>query len=179
VLLFWINDRPGFNSGVVGGGLAGGCCSDIASHTQAKITVTSRKPSCWNGSQCQLLGPRAAAFGFGGWIREECDRQPTLWSTLVLVLFTSRTPMSLKICIEHGVNYLDVSDHPSFTLKCPAYKSATAGVTAIVNTGIFQAFLNSMVRQGVEQPDRRNVFIWVILCLALVVLVDGDANHIF
>jgi saccharopine dehydrogenase-like NADP-dependent oxidoreductase len=69
--------------------------------------------------------------------------------------FHYRDANVLKICIEHGVNYVDVSDHRSYTSKALGYNDAavSAGVTAIVNTGIFPGISNSMVRQGVEQFD--------------------------
>ncbi|PZV08018.1 MAG: hypothetical protein DCF22_20960 [Leptolyngbya sp.] len=69
--------------------------------------------------------------------------------------FHYRDTQVLEICIQHSVNYLDVSDHPSFTRKaisCAA-SAETAGVTAISNTGIFPGISNSMVRQDVEQLD--------------------------
>jgi saccharopine dehydrogenase-like NADP-dependent oxidoreductase len=70
--------------------------------------------------------------------------------------FHYRDANVLKTCIQEKVNYLDVSDHPSFTLKALACHSAAAaaGVTAVVNTGIFPGISNSMVRQDVEALDR-------------------------
>lgn len=70
--------------------------------------------------------------------------------------FHFRDARVLKTCIEMGVNYLDVSDHRSFTLKALEYQDLAwaAGVTAVVNTGIFPGISNSMVRQDVETLDR-------------------------
>ncbi len=69
--------------------------------------------------------------------------------------FHYRDTTVLQACIDHGVNYLDVSDHPSFTRKAIALAAAAtqAGITAIVNTGIFPGISNSMVRRDVEQLD--------------------------
>jgi saccharopine dehydrogenase-like NADP-dependent oxidoreductase len=66
--------------------------------------------------------------------------------------FHYRDGRVLELCIRHGVNYLDVSDHRSFTVKALEYRQTAteAGITAIVNTGIFPGISNSMVRQDVE-----------------------------
>jgi saccharopine dehydrogenase-like NADP-dependent oxidoreductase len=67
--------------------------------------------------------------------------------------FHYRDANVLQLCIEQGVNYIDVSDHRSFTSKALNYhqQAVDAGVTAIVNTGIFPGISNSMARQGIEQ----------------------------
>ncbi|NES95851.1 MAG: saccharopine dehydrogenase, partial [Desertifilum sp. SIO1I2] len=69
--------------------------------------------------------------------------------------FHYRDARVLKTCIEHRVNYVDVSDHRSFTQKAIAFQEPAkrAGVTAVINSGIFPGISNSMVRQGVEQFD--------------------------
>jgi saccharopine dehydrogenase-like NADP-dependent oxidoreductase len=69
--------------------------------------------------------------------------------------FHYRDASVLKTCIEAGVNYTDVSDSRSFTSRALAYRETAknAGVTAIVNTGIFPGISNSMVRRDVEQLD--------------------------
>jgi saccharopine dehydrogenase-like NADP-dependent oxidoreductase len=69
--------------------------------------------------------------------------------------FHYRDASVLKTCIDAGVNYVDVSDHPSFTRKALSYQTTAtrAGVSAIVNTGIFPGISNSMVRRDVEQLD--------------------------
>jgi saccharopine dehydrogenase-like NADP-dependent oxidoreductase len=70
--------------------------------------------------------------------------------------FHRRNAIVLKHCIDAGVNYVDVSDHPSFTCKAIALKAKAeaAGITAIVNTGIFPGISNSMVRRDIEQLDQ-------------------------
>lgn len=70
--------------------------------------------------------------------------------------FHHRDARVLKCCIEQGVDYLDVSDHRSFTQKALKLAPAAqeAGITAIVNTGVFPGISNGMVRQGVDGFDR-------------------------
>ena len=70
--------------------------------------------------------------------------------------FHHRDARVLKCCIEQGVDYLDVSDHRSFSQKTLKLAPAAqeAGITAIVNTGVFPGISNGMVRQGVEGFDR-------------------------
>ncbi|WP_013323556.1 saccharopine dehydrogenase family protein [Gloeothece verrucosa] len=70
--------------------------------------------------------------------------------------FHYRDGRVLKICIEEGVNYIDVSDHRSFFQKVIQYREEAqkAGITAILNTGVFPGISNSMVREGVEQLDQ-------------------------
>ena len=143
--------------------ILGGCgrigssvAQDIATHTQAQITITSRTSagiavSDRIGDQVQFLALDLADIAK--------LRNAIAKSNLVIHCagpFHYRDASVLKLCIEHGVNYLDVSDHSSFTLKALAHKSAAqvAGVTAIINTGIFPGISNSMVCQCVEQLDQ-------------------------
>lgn len=143
--------------------ILGGCgrigssvAQDIANYTQAQITITSRTAagvavSDRLGAQVQFLALDLAD--------QEKLRNAIAKSNLVIDCagpFHYRDANVLNLCIQHSVNYLDVSDHPSFTLKALASKSAAqaAGVTAIVNTGIFPGISNSMVRQCVEQLDK-------------------------
>lgn len=138
------------------GRIGSSVAADLISHTQAQITITSRKPAAGTAVS-QQLGPRvdflpldlADQEGLGNAIAN---------SNLVIHCagpFHYRDARVLRTCIEHGVNYLDVSDHPSFTLKALKCSddAASAGVTAIVNSGIFPGISNSMVLQGVEQLD--------------------------
>ncbi len=124
---------------------------DIATHTSAKITITGRSPET----------DRELGLPFLVLDLAEVDklRQAIANSDLVIHCagpFHYRDANVLKLCIEQGVNYLDVSDHRSFTTKALNYheQAVNAGVTAIINTGIFPGISNSMVRQGVEQFDQ-------------------------
>jgi saccharopine dehydrogenase-like NADP-dependent oxidoreductase len=69
--------------------------------------------------------------------------------------FRWRDTHVLETCIKLGVNYVDVSDDRVFTEKALTYQEAAreAGVTAVINTGVFPGISNSMVRQAVEQVD--------------------------
>jgi saccharopine dehydrogenase-like NADP-dependent oxidoreductase len=121
---------------------------DIATHTQAKITITGLSPEMAKGVDFPLLVLDLADV--------DKLREAIANSDIVIHCagpFHYRDANVLKLCIEHGVNYLDVSDHRSFTSKALNYheQAVAAGVTAIVNTGIFPGISNSMVRQGIEQ----------------------------
>ena len=124
---------------------------DLVTHTQAQITITGRTPDSGMGD------PR---FSFLVLDLADVDllREAIADANLVVHCagpFHYRDANVLKICIEQGVNYVDVSDHRSFTTKALKYYDAAvdAGVTAIVNTGIFPGISNSMVHQGVEEFD--------------------------
>ncbi|AFY48693.1 saccharopine dehydrogenase-like oxidoreductase [Nostoc sp. PCC 7524] len=124
---------------------------DIATHTSAKITITGRSPQTDKGVGLSFLVLDLA----------EVDKLREAIANSDLVIhcagpFHYRDANVLKICIEQGVNYLDVSDHRSFTSKALSYheQAVASGVTAIINTGIFPGISNSMVRQGIEQFDQ-------------------------
>ena len=72
--------------------------------------------------------------------------------------FQYRDARVLQACIDLGVNYLDVSDGRSFTQKALHYAdmAKAAGVTAIINTGVFPGISNGMVRQGADKLDTIN-----------------------
>ena len=140
--------------------ILGGCgrignsvAQDIANHTKAEIIVTSRQQP-----NRKLLANKLQFLSL------DLDNIKALKAAIAscdLVVhcagpFHYRDGRVLKICIEKGVNYLDVSDHRSFYEKVISYRdqAIAAGVTAILNTGIFPGISNSMVRQGVEQLDQ-------------------------
>jgi saccharopine dehydrogenase-like NADP-dependent oxidoreductase len=87
--------------------------------------------------------------------------------------FHYRDERVLQYCVEERVNYIDVSDHRSFTLKSFNYRqqAKAAGVTAVVNTGIFPGISNSLVRQDVEALDRADS-----IHLSYVVAGSGGAG---
>lgn len=87
--------------------------------------------------------------------------------------FHYRDGIVLKTCIEEGINYIDVSDHRSFYQKVIQYREQAqkAGVTAVLNTGIFPGISNSMVRQGVEKFDTSDT-----IHLSYVVAGSGGAG---
>ena len=143
-----INDRVLVigGSGRIGNSVA----RDLADRTQAKITVTGRNNS-----------PKVSPYSY---VKLDLTDRTTLKATIAesnLVVhcagpFLDRDCRVLETCIELGVDYLDVSDSPAFVRQALTYRDAAkkAGVTAILNSGIFPGISNSMVRQGIEQLDR-------------------------
>jgi saccharopine dehydrogenase-like NADP-dependent oxidoreductase len=135
---------------------------DLAAHTQAEIVVTGRTTTA---KRVPTLGERISFLALdledhAGLTREITALRQSGDRPKNLVIhcagpFHYRDARVLKACIEAGVNYVDVSDHPSFTRKAIAHRDAaqSAGITAIVNTGIFPGISNSMVRRDAEQLD--------------------------
>ncbi|MCF2145544.1 saccharopine dehydrogenase NADP-binding domain-containing protein [Desmonostoc muscorum LEGE 12446] len=130
---------------------------DLANHTQAQIIITGRSAetakdiNLSSGGQVEFLVLDLA----------EIDKLRGAIANSNLVIhcagpFHYRDTNVLETCIAQGVNYIDVSDHRSYTSKALNYhqQAASAGVTAIINTGIFPGISNSIVRQGVEQFEQ-------------------------
>jgi saccharopine dehydrogenase-like NADP-dependent oxidoreductase len=138
---------------ILGGmGRIGQCVArDILGHTTADVIVTGR------GMEPTNL-ERGMRF-----LRLDLEERNSLREAIQnsdLVIhcagpFHYRDGRVLKICIETRVNYIDVSDHRSFYQKMlPDRESAEkAGITAVLNTGIFPGISNSITREGVEQLD--------------------------
>jgi len=137
--------------------------ADLAAHTNAEITITGRDTPA---KPVPDLGPQVTFLPLDLVNQESVTEairrlQVSGDRTKNIVIhcagpFHYRDASVLHTCIKAGVNYVDVSDHSSFTRKAMVYKAAaeTAGVTAIVNTGIFPGISNSMVRQDVEHLDQ-------------------------
>lgn len=129
---------------------------DLIAHTSAEIAIAGRNPITGNET-CQRLGERAKFKAID--LTAPSDLRSTISQSDLVVHcagpFHYRDASVLQICIDEGVNYLDVSDHPSFTRKALAYRAnaEAADVTAVINTGIFPGISNSMVRRDVEQLD--------------------------
>lgn len=135
----------------------GGCgrigasvAQDIASYTDAEVIVTSRNPNQTVKSPLKFLCLDLA---------DKSSLKAAISKVNLVVhcagAFHYRDGRVLETCIDLGVDYLDVSDHRSFYEKVIKYqdKAKDAGVTAILNTGIFPGISNSMVKQGVEYFD--------------------------
>ncbi|MEQ9553592.1 MAG: saccharopine dehydrogenase NADP-binding domain-containing protein [Coleofasciculus sp. G3-WIS-01] len=125
---------------------------DLVAHTQAEITITGRHRTSETAfsPQVQFLTLDLAD--------QDGLRSAIASHNLVIHCagpFLYRDASVLKTCIEMGVNYLDVSDNRTFMQKAFAdhEQGAAAGVTAIINTGVFPGISNSMVRQAIEQLD--------------------------
>ncbi len=139
-------------SGRIGSSVA----ADLIHHTEAEIVVAGRNGAAGE-RVCQSLGDRGQFLALD---LADSDRLRAAIAHANLVIhcagpFHYRDTSVLQTCIDSGVNYIDVSDHPSFTRKATACSDAAAqaGITAIVNTGIFPGISNSMVRQDVEALD--------------------------
>jgi saccharopine dehydrogenase-like NADP-dependent oxidoreductase len=130
--------------------------TDLLAHTQANITISGRHPD--TGQQMSTtLGSRVSFLQLD--LADEVKLAAAIASADLVIHcagpFHDRDARVLKHCIDLRVNYIDVSDHRSFTLKAQAYgqQAQAAGVTAVINTGIFPGLSNSMVRQDVEALD--------------------------
>lgn len=140
-------------SGRIGSSVA----ADLVKHTEADITITGRHPE--TGIKiAEKLGKKVNFLALDLAEKEKL-REAITASKIVIHCagpFHYRDANVLKTCIEEGADYLDVSDHRSFTSKALEYHpvAQAAGITAIVNTGIFPGISNSMVRQGVELLDK-------------------------
>ncbi|OKH26184.1 saccharopine dehydrogenase [Hydrococcus rivularis NIES-593] len=155
--------------------IIGGCgrigssvARDIANHTDAEVIVTGRQPRQDIKQPLQFLALDL----------EDLERLRAAIATSNLVIhcagpFHYRDGRVLKTCIEQGVNYIDVSDHRSFYQKVINYRdeAKAAGITAILNTGVFPGISNSMVRQGIEQLDAAET-----IHLSYVVAGSGGAG---
>jgi len=133
------------------GRIGSSVAQDIATYTQAEITITGRTP---------LETAHETSLQYMVLDLADMDKLRDAISYTDLVVhcagpFHHRDTAVLQMCIEYGVNYIDVSDHRSYTSKALNLfnQAQAAGVTAIVNTGIFPGISNSMVRQCVEQFD--------------------------
>ena len=140
-------------SGRVGSSVA----TDLLAFTQADIILAGRNLTLGK-KVCDRLGQRAQFLQLDLANRDGISRAIAQAYLVIHCAgpFHHRDTHVLETCIAYGVNYIDVSDHPSFTRKAMncATAAAKAGVTAIVNTGIFPGISNSMVRQGCGEIRR-------------------------
>jgi saccharopine dehydrogenase-like NADP-dependent oxidoreductase len=129
---------------------------DLVTHTQAKITVTGR-PTTPGVVERQEAEPKIQFLALDLAQGEKLKKAIAAANLVIHCAgpFVYRDGSVLKACIEQGVDYLDVSDNRSFTRIALSHHQAAeaAGVTAIINTGIFPGVSNSMVRHDVEQLD--------------------------
>jgi len=135
------------------GRIGSSVAEDLFKYTQAEITITGRSPQIENFS----WGKRGHFLVLD---LADIDNLKKAISQSDLVIhcagpFHYRDTQILEICINEGVNYIDVSDHRFYTQKALRLhtKAVNAGVTAIINAGIFPGISNSLVRQGIEKFD--------------------------
>jgi saccharopine dehydrogenase-like NADP-dependent oxidoreductase len=146
---------------IIGGcGRIGNCIAqDLLQHAPnlVQITITGRNPQLGMAA-IERLG---AAVKFRLLDLSNLDQLQTAIADADLVLhaagpFSYRDGRVLQTCIEQSVDYVDVSDERQFTHHALALKAKAeaAGVTAVINTGVFPGISNSLARQGVEQMDK-------------------------
>jgi saccharopine dehydrogenase-like NADP-dependent oxidoreductase len=138
------------------GRIGSSVAQDLVAHTQAKVTVTGRQTTP-EVAASQEAEPRVQFLTLDLADQEALSKAIASHNLVIHCAgpFVYRDATVLKTCIEQGVNYLDVSDNRAFTRKALSCRdaAASAGVTAIVNSGIFPGISNSMVRHDVEQLD--------------------------
>ncbi|NEP90449.1 MAG: KR domain-containing protein [Okeania sp. SIO2C2] len=132
---------------------------DLATYTNSEITITGRKTEV-NIKEIPIPGVKYLTLDLADkeTVKNIIHTYSKYSGNLVIHCagpFHHRDTNVLKNCIEVGVNYVDISDHRGFTSKALEYSAAAkqAGVTAIINTGIFPGISNSLARQSVEQFD--------------------------
>ncbi len=135
------------------GRVGGQVAADVLAHTPAIVTQTGRHQQrpLYRPSRCNFLPLDLA------------DRAAVIAAISAhdLVIhcagpFAYRDHYVLETCIAQGVDYLDVADNPNYVKAALALspQAQSAGVTAIVGTGVFPGISNSLVRQGIEQLDQ-------------------------
>ncbi|MEG4941408.1 saccharopine dehydrogenase NADP-binding domain-containing protein [Microcoleus sp. F4-D5] len=137
------------------GRIGSSVAQDLVTHTDAEITITGRNSEASIGSG---LPPDRVHYQTLDLTDSAALHQAVSSSNLVVHCagpFHYRDASVLKTCIEAGVNYTDVSDSRSFTRRALELRETAknAGITAIINTGIFPGVSNSMVRRDAEQLD--------------------------
>ncbi|MCL2932423.1 MAG: saccharopine dehydrogenase NADP-binding domain-containing protein [Trichodesmium sp. MAG_R03] len=132
---------------------------DLANYTNSEITITGRKPKV-NLKEFYISRVKYVALDLGDKERVKKIINSYNKSSKSLVIhcagpFHNRDGNVLKNCIEAGINYVDISDCRNFTYQALEYSKAAqkAGVTAIINTGIFPGISNSLSRKSIEQFD--------------------------
>ncbi|MCL2930670.1 MAG: saccharopine dehydrogenase NADP-binding domain-containing protein [Trichodesmium sp. St2_bin6] len=132
---------------------------DLATYTNSEITITGRKPEA-NIQEIPISGVKYLALDLADKERVKNIINSYNKSSENLVIncagpFHHRDANVLKNCIKAGINYIDISDYRGFTCKALEYSEAAkkAGVTAIINTGIFPGISNSLSRESIEKLD--------------------------
>lgn len=161
--------------------IIGGCgrigsniARDVLTHTDAEVTITGRNPQLGMAA-LERLGAKVQFQVLDLANQHQLNEAVTKADLVVHSAgpFHYRDANVLKTCIAQGVNYVDVSDERSFTRKALAMQSAAeeAGVTAVINTGVFPGMSNSMVRKGVESMEEADS-----IQLSYVVAGSGGAG---
>ena len=168
---------------ILGGrGRIGSCvAADLQQHTDAQITITGRSSS----SSKPLSIPLESGVTYLALDLADRQQLQTAIGNADLVIhcagpFRYRDDSVIRLCIEQGVNYLDVSDDRSFTRSALSLReqAEAAGITAIINSGVFPGISNSMVRQGVELLDAaEKIHLSYVVAGSGGGRRDSDAHH--
>ena len=126
--------------------------ADVLKHTDAAVTITGRRPE-----------PSFALASKQTYHALDLADLPAVESAIAhhdLIIhcagpFRSRNHHVLTSCIAQKTPYLDVADSPDYVNQALTHRTEaqSAGVTAIISTGIFPGISGSMVRQGIEALD--------------------------
>ncbi|PSB08987.1 saccharopine dehydrogenase [Pleurocapsa sp. CCALA 161] len=123
---------------------------DLLKYTNAEVTITSRQ------TQSEIHPLKFLALDLSD--RQQLDQAISQQDLIIHCAgpFHYRDGRVLASCIDQGIDYIDVSDHRSFYQQVIKYQeqAIAAGITAVLNTGIFPGISNSMVKQGIEQFDQ-------------------------
>ena len=137
---------------------------DILTYTDVQVTVSGRQLSNANhDSNRSASGSDRRSAMTLDLADDKGLRQAIASHDLVIHCagpFHYRDTRVLQHCVDLGIDYLDVSDCVPFTRKVLAHRKAAeaAGITAIINTGVFPGVSNSMARlcmEGFEQQTGR------------------------
>lgn len=157
-------------SGRIGSSIA----RDVLTYTDADVTITGRNARAGEAVAAQL-GSRVQFLPL------DLAHLPLVKAAIAPAdcvvhaagPFHHRDVGLLQACIEQQISYLDVSDERGFTTRALALNeaAAAAGVTALVNTGIFPGISNSLVRKGIEALEQAEA-----VQLSYVVAGSGGAG---
>jgi saccharopine dehydrogenase-like NADP-dependent oxidoreductase len=138
------------------GQIGSSVAADLLAYTSAQVTITGRSGNV-SHPLLESAGGRLQYFALDLADHDSLRSSISLANLVIQCAgpFRQRDASVLKFCIEQGVNYVDVSDDRVFTQAALAYSPSaqSAGVTAVINTGVFPGISNSMVRQAVEQLE--------------------------
>ncbi|TAF52604.1 MAG: NAD-dependent epimerase/dehydratase family protein [Oscillatoriales cyanobacterium] len=92
--------------------------------------------------------------------------------------FAYRDDRVLRYCIASKTHYLDVSDHRAFTEAMLALhdEARSAGIVAIINTGVFPGLSNSLVKACVERVEQQTQSGIELDSIALHYAVSGSGG---
>jgi saccharopine dehydrogenase-like NADP-dependent oxidoreductase len=135
---------------------------DLLKYTQAQVTITGRSSSGFPSYLKEQFGDRLQYQAVD--LADNIGLAEAIAAVDLVVHcagpFRQRDTSVLRVCIDRGKNYVDVSDDRIFTKAALEHCAAAeaAGVTAVINTGVFPGISNSLVRQGAEQFDKPEEF---------------------